>query len=286
MDRALFAHLCSNFRIFQCPLRIIFFCVLGTVSALDVKPWLGNVAECELQTAFTYSRYDKVQGATPQLKSTSNDKLIRLDLGMSILSSCDVQLEAEFADTPRQSWGMRSVALQARALWLNDIAGDPCSVVTSFNIRGVSGHSLHDVSSPYHAQVNFELNSSVGKEWSRKGVWTMRTFGLAGVGMANRGFPWLRGIGGWEANWQDTHRLGLFIHGYFGLGDKRRVNIEHFNGWAQFAHRSIDLCTAYAYQFGVWGTLSVQYAYRIFAKTFPERVNFFTICYCLPFSFF
>ena len=132
-----------------------------------------------------------------------------------------MQVEVEFADTPRQSFGWRSVALQGRYLWLNDVEGDPYSLISALNVREVSGHSVRDVSSPYHYYLNFEFNSAIGKEWSKEGLWTMHTYALGAIGMANRGSPWLRGMGAWEANIQDRHRFLLDIEGYFGLGDEK-----------------------------------------------------------------
>lgn len=256
--------------------------------ALYTKPWLGNVYEFEWQSTFTYSRYRKVDDAAVQLQSPSNDKLFAFDLGFVPSESWDVQAEFELVATPRQKFSWRSWALQGRYLWLDDITGDPCSLISGFSVREVPRHSLRDVSCPYHSDFNFELTTAAGKEWSREGIWTMRTYGLGGVGIANHGAPWLRVLGVWEANCQDRHRFMLGLEGYFGFGNQRHVNTKtnHFHTWANVHHQSIDLAVGYAYHMSVWGTLGVRYAYRPFANSFPEHVNFFTLFYRLPFSFF
>ena len=169
---------------------------------------------------------------------------------------------------------------------LDDISGDRVSLTIGLNIRGAPHHFLTDVSTPYASEFNLELTGSIGKEWSQEGMWTMRTYGFATVGMGNRGYPWTRELFVWQYNWQDTHRVSLFAEGDFGFGNKQHVNVKHFNGWAKVQHQSIDLGFAYGYKFGVYGLLTASYAYRVFAHNFPEHVNFFTLSYCIPFSLF
>ena len=254
--------------------------------ALQTKPWLGNKYEFDFESTFIYSRYNKVQGASKQLKSPSNDYDLFFDMGWTPYTSFDMRAEIELAETPRQSFNWRSVAFQARYQWLDDISGDPVSVTTGFNFRAVPHHSLRDVSCPYASYANYELTASVGKEWSKGADWAMRTYGYATIGIANHGLPWTKELATWQFNWQDRHVFSLFATGDFGFGHKHHVNVRHFNGWGNYLHQSIDLGIAYRYCFDIWGTLTASYAYRVFAHNFPERVNFFTLAYFLPFSLF
>ena len=265
---------------------LLFFMLSRLGYALYDKPWFGDVYASDWQSAFTYSRYRKVADAAVQLQHPSNDKLLSLDLGFVPSAFWDVEAEIEFAATPRQKFNWRSIALQGRYRWLDDINGDSCSLVSGFSVRQVSGHSLRDVSCPYHSNINFELTNAVGKEWSKEGLWMMRTYGLAGLGIANHGSAWLRMLGGWEINHNDSHRLMLGIESYFGFGNIRHIDVNHFHGYAQVHHQSIDLTAGYAYHMRIWGSLGVNYTYRPFAKSFPEHVNFVTLFYHLPFSFF
>jgi hypothetical protein len=253
---------------------------------LETEPWLGNQYEFDFESLFIYSRYHKVEGASKQLKSPSNDYDLFFDLGFTPYPVFDVRAEIELAETPRQSFNWRSAAIQGRFQWLNDIAGDPVSLTTGLNIRAVPHHSLRDVSCPYASYANYELTMSVGKEWSKEGEWTMRTYGYATAGIANHGSPWTQELFTWQFNWQDTHALSLFAAGDFGFGSKQHVNVHHFNGWGEFQHQSVDLGIAYRYQISIWGTLTVSYAHRVFAHNFPEHVNFFALAYYLPFSLF
>ena len=252
--------------------------------SLETKPWLGNLGEFEFAAGYTYSRFDRVQDASVQLRQPSNDHLLRSDLTLTPSEMWDVQVEVEFAVTPRQSWGYRSAAVQGRVQWLDDIAGDPVSWTTGLNVREVSSDSLHDISSPYHARVDVELCSAIGKEWSKAAYWVMRTWGNLAIGMGNRGSPWLQALGVWEKNWDNHHRAIISANGYFGFGSKQQVNVDHFDGWGKFQHRSVDLGVGYQYHFDLWGDITISYAYRVYAHTFPERVSFLTFAYKVPFS--
>jgi hypothetical protein len=257
-----------------------------TGNALEVAPWFGNIWECNFTGNYTYSRYSRVQHGDPDLKSPSNDQRFGFSLEMPLAPTWDLELEIEFVDTPRQKWGMRSYAGQFRYLWLDDVSGDPISLTTGFNVRGVSSHSLSDVSSPYHSNVNFELNTAAGKEWSKRAFWRMRTFAFAGVGIANHGSLWVRALAAFEGNYVDKHRYQLFANSYWGFGPDRAVNVNHFHGYAKIHHQSIDIGAGYSYLFDFWGSLTIDYAFRVYARSFPEYVNFFALTYKLPFSIF
>ena len=267
-----------------------FFCVLlglsGTASALETRPWLSDEYAFNFGTAFTYSRYHQVEGAAVQLSAPRNDRDFLLDLSFTPGAQFDMQGEIELAKTNSINWTLRSAALQARYQMLDDISGDPLSLTFGMNVRGAPHHFLRDVGTPYAAECNVEMSCAAGKEWSKDGMWTMRTYGFATVGIANRGLPWTRELFVWEVNWQDTHRLSLFTAGNVGFGGQQHVNVNHFDGWGKIQHQSVDLGVAYGYHFFLYGTLSVSYAYRLFAHNFPERVNAFALSYCVPFSLF
>lgn len=269
-------------------MRLVFisaWLISSSAWSLETKPWFGNVFEFELQSAFTYYRFHHVEGASVQLNAPENTRVLLFDVGLT-LPQCDMQVEADFAKSNHINWALRSVALQGRYLLLDDISGDPISVVLGINLRGAPYHFLRNVSTPYASEFNVEITGAMGKEWSSRGMWTMRTYGFAAFGIANRGYPWTRELLVWQSNWQDTHRVSLFAEGNFGFGDKQHVDVKHFLGWAAFQHRSIDLGLAYGYKITVYGLFSLSYAYRVFAHNFPEHVNFFTLSYCLPFSLF
>lgn len=257
-----------------------------TLFGLNMEPWFCNLLEFTFTPSYTYSKYRDVQNGHPQLSSASHDHLLTFDLSVPPVPQWEVDFDLEFADTPRQSMGFRSSAVQVRYLCLDDIIGDPVSLTLGSSVRGVSHHSLHDVSCPYHSRVNFEINSSLGREWDTGATWRIRTYGFASLGLANRGFPWTRGFALLEGHFATAQRLALFGEGYFGLGPRSRVNTRRFNGYAFIHHQSVDVGLQYTYHFEIWGHLSLAYTRRLYAHSFPKNVNFFTVSYMLPFSLF
>lgn len=253
---------------------------------LEVVPWFGNVLEFQLKNNYTYSNFRHVQGGEPQLTRLWNNQRLAFSLEVPIQEAWGVELELEFVDTPRQSWGMRSFAGQFRYLFLNDVAGDPVSLMGGLNLRGASVHSLKDVSSPYHSNTNVELNGSIGKEWSHGAFWWLRCFGFTGVGVANHGSLWLRSVLGVETNYQERHQGQASVASYWGFGKEKEVQVDHFHGYGKIHHQSIDLAAGYTYRFPIWGKLNFTYAVRLYARAFPEYENFFSVTYTLPFSFF
>jgi hypothetical protein len=267
-------------------MRKLLFLLPTSLFALNIEPWFCNVYEFTFSPYFTYSRYRDVQNGHPQLKSPSNDYVVGCDIAVPPAPQWEVDADVEFADTPRQSMGLRSSGLQIRYLWLDDVLGDAVSLTTGVSARGVSKHSLHDVSSPYHSQANFELTTSIGREWDRGFQWRFRTYGFGAAGMGNRGYPWARAIAVVEGNQHNTHRLSLFAEGYMGFGPHKRVRTNHFDGYASIQHRNFDMGIQYTYVTEIWGRITLAYTRRLYARSFPENVNFFTIGYMLPFSLF
>lgn len=253
---------------------------------LDEEPWFGDVYEFRADSGFSYSYFNHVQGAITQPSHASNNYLVFGGMGFTPSEDIDVDLDIELARTPRQNFSFRSGAMQARYRFLDDISGDPVSVVAGFNMRGVGAKSVKDISSPYASYLNFELTAAVGKEHTYQSTWTLRGYGLAAIGLAVHGYPWVRAYGSFEGNYQDTHRGCVFTEGYFGCGGKEHVNVNHFRGWGYVQHDSIDIGVAYKYKFNLWGMLSIAYSCRVFAHNYPEYEQRATIRYDIPFSIF
>ena len=252
--------------------------------SLTTKPWLADLFEADLTPGYTYRHYPNVQGATKPF--ASNDQILSLELGAALSTRFDLELELEVAHTTQQSWGMRSGAMQVRYLWLDDVAGDPVSFITGLSLRDVSKRNLRDVSCPYAARINGELFSAIGKEFSDVFNWNTRIYAWVAVGIANLGAWWTRQEISYENNWCNRYNLKLFLQGDFGFGNLRQVVVDHFDGWGKYHHQSVDLGICCRCQLDYYGTFSIRYAYRVFARTFPERVHCLTLLYCFPFSLF
>lgn len=253
-------------------------------SAVEVQPWFGDCLEFHFLGSYAYSFFNKVEHGHPQLKSTFQSHVGYLGLDFSPTPEWSVDMDLQLADTTQQNFNFRSIALQARYLWLDDIIGDPLSLATGGNVRFTNTNSLHDVSCPSHANFDFEVNFSLGKEFDVSDCWAWRMWGFGAVGHANRGSPWVRAIVALETNYDDQHKLAFLAEGSNGYGRHTAVFIDHFNGYAKIRQKSIDLAVRYGYRVGVWGTLRFEYMRRVLAKSCPEQVNSFIFSYLLPFS--
>lgn len=258
----------------------------SSLQAFETQPWMREFLECHFTPSFTYRHYPSVNGAYNPTSYSSNDRFTNIDIDLGV-TPWEGELCIEFADTRRQSLGTQSAGGQIRYQWLNDISGSIVSYTSGLNIRWASKRSLKDVSCPYHAEWNFELGNVVGKEFALATDTFLRTYGFLGVGQANQGRPWVRGIISVDALFKRHHRCALTGEGYFGFGTTRRVNVNHFRGYANIFHQSIDLGVTYDYKINsIWGVISLFYSYRVYAKDFPAHANTFKISYSFPFSFF
>ena len=272
--------------VLQLALRFLFLLFFPLfVFGLEVQPWFGDVYEFHFLGSYAYSRFNKVQNGMPQLTSPFNSNVAYLGLDFSPSPEWSLDGDIQFADTTQQNFNFRTVALQARYLWLDDIVGDPISFATGGSVRFTNSNSLHDVSCPSHANADFEFNFSLGREYEANDSWRFRTWGYGAVGHANRGSPWVRAIVSIETNYEDLHKWAIYADGINGYGRHARVNTDHFNGYAKMRNKSIDLGIRYGYRIGVYGTVRFEYMRRVLAMSSPQNVNAFIFSYLLPFSF-
>lgn len=265
---------------------LLALCLPHLCFALEEAPWYGDVYQFNFLANYEYNFFKKVSNATPQLRSTFNTNVFGVGLDLTAPESWNWEAELEFADTTTISTGYRSFAFQVRKLWLDDVACDPISFSTGFVYRDASANLRKALSTPYHARANFEIHAAIGKEWSRCYYWSFRTFATAAIGQGTKWSPWLRADLFLWWNGHDCYQLYLFGRSYFGLGHRTTVPVDRFRGWSHIGHQSIDLGIGYRYFFGIYGNFRFDYIYRVYARSYPERVNFFEFTYELPFSCF
>lgn len=259
--------------------------VVAKLSALEFSPWLPEPYQPYLDAHYVYSTFSKVNHAEPSLEKTSHDQLAALDFFVANSSNWEVGVDVEFAHTPRFDWGFRSSGAALRYQLLNDLTGDVIACTPSVAVRVVAPKALHDISTPYHAEFNGELAAAFGREWSAGEFWTTRLSGLLGVGAANRGSPWMRFYGAWESNRENRLRTALYTEGYFGFGNREIVSLSHFDGWASIHHQSVDVGGALRFFVTTSAVVSVEYIRRVYARSFPEQVNFYLLRFSMPLSF-
>jgi hypothetical protein len=250
-------------------------------------PWVEQFLQFRFEPSFLYRKYPFVQGAINPSTYSSNDRFTQIDMGCVVLPNSDLELLIEFADTSKQRLGTQSVGGQIAYQLLDDYVGNILSYTPSVNIRFVSSRSLQDPSCMYHYSWNFEIGQAIGKEWSFKDIWLFKPYLFLGVGQANKGSPWLTAYINLEGSYKQKHFFALICDGYFGFGKNHFVDIDAFAGYANVYHQSIDVGLKYKCCISqVYGSISLAYYYRSFAKNFPSNANSFEFIYSLPFSFF
>ena len=262
----------------------VLFATTFSCCSLEVQPWFGDLFQFHLLTGYSYSRFDSVQRGVPQLRSPFNANLVQEGLEFCFLPEWSFDLDLQVASTTKVPFYFRSSALQIRYLWLDDMVGDPFSLTTGFSTRFTPSRALSDISCPSHANVDFELNFSLGKEWDASQSWRWRLWFFGTVGHGNRGSPWVRGSLATETNVNDQHYYGFYALGSNGYGRHTHVMIDHFRGYAKIRAKSIDLGAWYGHRMGVWGMFRAGYERRVLAKSYPKDVNTLTLSYSIPFS--
>lgn len=261
---------------------VLLFAARG--AAIEVQPWFGDVYEFHFLQSYAYSWFHTVQNSRPLYDHLFRSNLIYSGLEFAPSPVWDVDGDLQFADTTATSFNFRSLALQVRYLWYDDIIGDSVSFATGFSGRITGSSSLKDVSCPSHGNVDFEVNFSLGKEFDAPDIWRFRAWAFGAIGHANRGAPWVRAITSIEMNRNDVHKFALYATGINGYGRRTHINVNHFYGYGKYREKAIDLGMRYGYGMGVWGTLRIEYLYRVLAKTAPQNVNTFIVSWLLPFS--
>lgn len=264
----------------------VFLLATALAYSLDQSPWLGDVYEFNLDSEVIYSQYRYINHAKEQPLYMYRNYLTKETLSFTASPNLELEFELELARTPHQLYGFRSTALAARYLALDDIAGDPVSLSLGANMRAVGGRAVRDVSSPYSSYLNTEIMATLGKEFTKGKDWKSRGYLAAVLGLANHGSAWNRVEAVCEGKIFSSQVLRAFMTGYFGYGPKRNIDIDNFHGWGRVEHRSIDLGAQYRYCFTLWGDLGLSYAYRVFARSYPQNEQTIQISYYLPFSLF
>jgi hypothetical protein len=253
-------------------------------TAIEVQPWFGDVYEFHFLQSYSYSWFNSVENSRPHYHNFFQCNLLYSGLEFASSPVWDIDGDIQFADTTMTSFNFRTMAMQIRYLWLDDIIGDPISFATGVSGRLTATSSLKDVSCPSHGNVDLELNFALGKEFDAADTWRFRAWMFGAVGHANRGAPWVRAIASVEMNRDDIHKWAVYATGINGYGRRTHINVNHFFGYAKYREKTIDLGIRYGYGIGVWGTLRLDYLYRVLAKTAPENVNTFIVSWLLPFS--
>lgn len=269
---------------FRAILATILLAASTLSEATELMPWFDTNLQIEARTSYTFQTYPSLAGNRHCRHYSSDDSFLTASLYLSALEMLNLELELTAAETHKHDFGFDNFRLTARYLWLDDIIGDPVSLITGLTVTQAVHRSLHDPSSFHHGKIEAELHASLGRELTCHDTWILRWWGALGIGQADVGWPWIRGNFTTEVRVADGQWARGFIHTLWGLGHKSIHSPHSFHGYGPIRHQSIDLGAGYDYRFDIWGTLSLEYAFRVYARNFPKHANRITISYLYPFG--
>lgn len=261
----------------------IFFCLASFISlnATLVEPWLGNQLEIEWRNQLVGQSYRSIAYDSFLRKKPSQDLFYNSSLNSTILDF-GVELEAIFAWTGKQQGNLDAFRFTGRYAILDDVAGDPISLTFGAILSKASWKALKDKSSFHHGLGECECFVSFGKEQPFQDEWVQRWWGFLGLGIAERGSPWIRAKANYERRFLGIHQINTFLEGLVGLGVHR---LSHpFSGYGPIQHGSLDIGVGYRYLLWEGKSVGMQYSFRLYARNFPAYTHRFFLEYVYPFG--
>jgi hypothetical protein len=279
--------------------------------ATDLKPWFGNEYEAELRVRILYQNYNKIASSShhdfehehprfehdlchlepahhtikDRLKTNANDTFSTVS-AVYPFKRYSGEFEITGAHTRHQSARIDNFRITGRYQWLSDDTDeDPFSLVTSLTLTEPLSRALHDISSFHHGHLEGEVCISYGKKYGFpcSKDYVFRWWNVIGIGVAEEGSPWYRGDGACEYKYADVHIFRGFVHTLWGVG-RKSLNPCCFKGYGPINHQSVDVGMRYGYIIDDLGTLSIQYARRVYARNFPENANLILFEFYCPFG--
>lgn len=272
-------------------MKIIFIYCLFTfvyvrhIFSLEIEPWLHAPWNFHSGADLSASIFSSVENGFNPTDYDSNNILTNVYLIVPFTQNMDIGGDVQFQRSSKKSFGLESFSFDFRKQLLNDITGDLVSFTIGSNFRYVCNDRLKDVAVPYHNIFNLEIFCSIGKEFTKEFEWYLKTFAFFDIGQANKGYPWFNGIFSIAQKFHHNSVFTVMLDYYVGFGLNKSIDIGQFNGYANISHKSLDISVSYSYLFDLWGSLSLMYLYRPYARSFPEYLNKIQLSYDLPFSF-
>jgi len=252
--------------------------------ATEFAPWFSIPFEFQGRASYFYDSTRFVQSPLGNFKAPSDDYSFQFSLGVTPWPYWNAEVELYMTHTSDVSFAYEAAICTVRYAWLDDIAGDPISLVTGATFAFPGKRFLFDFSFDYHAEVNGELHVCIGKEWAKKDDWWTRVWALGGYGIANRGNGWVHGLGTWEFKPLSNFDCGIFSEAVFGLGPNNIIPDEPFEGFASIAHQNVYVGCFFNVSLPCNATVGVISWYNVYARNFVENYWGGGISVLVPFS--
>lgn len=261
---------------------ILQLCV-SVLAATDYMPWTRVDLELYPSVDYTYQHYDCIQSTSKSRSRAGNDHLIGLGVYACYLSY-SAELEAILAHTRDLPFGLDQFKLTAKYQMLDDIIGDCISATFGGSLIGATRDAVEDYGLFHHGKLEGELFLTIGQEQSYKQFWLTHWWAMGGVGVGEKGSPWLFSQIAWERNYYNRWEWRLFADILWGLGGNSLNLYKSFHGYGSIKHRSIDLGTRITKLTNYCGHYHFEFTQRVWARNYPEYSSIFQLRYIYPFG--
>jgi hypothetical protein len=229
-----------------------------------------------------FQEYSSIQTPKREYTRNANDYFWTLSAAFPF-RRYRAEFEFTAAHTHHQHLGFDNFRI-SYAYSLLDDREDPFSLMVGMILGEPYSRALHDVSSFHHGHLESEffltMGGRIGPCYNKD--YTFRYWNVVGLGCSDRGSSWIREDAAIEFK-VEMHEFRVFANTLWGLGhDNLKLNC--FKGYGRIQHRSVDVGFRYGCSFDCFGTLSVQYARRVYAHNFPQQANLVMFEYYLPFG--
>jgi len=254
--------------------RICFFLFLFSIFPLfatEYEPWLGHIYEFEWRPSLIYQSYSPF--SSQRKRAPSRDLFLDISLCNSLPNPpIGLEIQTTQAWTKKQQGDLDQLKVTGRYVVQDDIIGDPLSLTIGCSYIQAFAKSLKDISSFHHGLYEQELFLSIGRETPDETLWNSRWWGVFAAGIAEQGSPWLRFQLNYHQRHEEKHEIRGFFDSLWGLG-KKKLGLSDFHGYGAVQHQSIDIGLRYTYLLKFYGSASLEYSYRIYARHFPAHAH-------------
>ena len=259
-----------------------FLLLVNSLFAAQEQPWIDQVFLPVAHLSTTFQRFNRL--ASDHGNCHYPGRGLFLNGGVLFATSPELQGEVEvcLSATHHHNFAFDHLKQTAKYAFFDDAQGDPLSLAVGISLKENWSRAVHDISVIAHSNMEGELHLALGKEWSQGAYWCHRLWGLAALGVGERGSPWLRGLIRSSHNFEQTWILSLQAQGEMGLGGNSLRNC-HFEGYGSIAYRYLDLSVLGAYVTCSGLIIQLELLQRAYSRNAPKALHH--ICFGLVYPF-
>ena len=217
------------------------------------------------------------------MNRAGNDHILGVGI-YACYSYYSLELEGRLARTRYLPCGLDHFKLTGKYQYANDIIDDFLSVTFGGSVIAASRDAVEEYGLFHHAKMEGEVFVSIGKERPCLSNWVSRWWSVLGIGVGEKGSPWVFSQIAWEKHVWYQWQWKVFADILFGLGNESIDFSRQFKGYGLIRHRSVDVGTGVYYPTFCRGDFSFEFKQRVWAYNFPSSASIFQISYIYPFG--